>query len=196
MREGVFHLTRSKPMRLPDRLTRDEAKRLLAEPEQRWKTPRRDRAMLRLMYRAGLRCAEVCDLKLRDIDFDRGRVKVVQGKGGRDRVLWVDNATIEILRSWKTERWPGATFFTTRSGKPVATSQVRESVKRYALRAGIERDVHPHLLRHTYATELLEDGFSIVEVQKLLGHAHISTTAIYLHVADEKLAERLRHRED
>ena len=195
-REGVYHLTQSKPMRLPDRLTREEARALLATPNLRYKTPRRNRAMMRLLYRGGLRCAELCDLRMRDIDFSDGRVKIVEGKGKRDRVVWVDKETLEILRGWKLERWAGPTFFTTRTGSPVQTSEVRRMVKRYGLRAGIDRDCHPHLLRHTFATELLEDGFSIIEVQKLLGHAHISTTAIYLHVADEKLASRLRDRID
>lgn len=193
---GVYHLNNSRPRRLPERLSREEVAQLLAQPSKRYPTGIRNRALIRLLYRSGLRCNEALNLKVRDIDMNRGEVRVVEGKGKRDRRVWIDTTTIEVLDRWKAIRPKSDWFFCTLKGARLDDRYVRELFNRLGEKAGIGIRVHPHLLRHTYASELLEDGFSILEVQRMLGHAHISTTAIYLHTADENLRRRLLDRGD
>lgn len=183
------------PLKLPERLTRDEVAALLAQPNRRYPTGIRDRALIRLFYRAGLRCNEALNLGPRDVDLRHHEIRVWQGKGGRDRRVWIDSGTVEYLALWRDRRPKSDWFFCTLKGKRLRDSDVRDMMARRGRKAEIQIRVHPHLLRHTYATELLEDGYSIIEVQKLLGHARLETTGIYLHVADENLRQRLRDRE-
>lgn len=180
--------------KLPKRLTREEAAKLLSIPNRRAPTGVRNRALMRSFYRAGLRCAEALDLRPRDVQLARNELRVNAGKGDKDRVVWIDDGTVEILDRWRAIRPTSEWFFCTLKGARLDEGYVRTMVARYGRRAQIEVRVHPHMLRHSYATELLEDGFSIVEVQKLLGHADLETTAIYLHVTDESLRLRLRDR--
>jgi integrase/recombinase XerD len=181
--------------KLPKRLTRDEMRLLLDQPNKRYPTGVRDRALIRVLHGAGLRCAESLDLKVRDVNLAKGELRINLGKGGRDRVVWVDAATVEMLDRWKLIRPRSEWFFCTLKGGKMHTSAVREMIARRARKAGITGvRVHPHMLRHTYASELLEDGYTIAEVQRLLGHARLDTTAIYLHVADGNLQRRLAER--
>jgi integrase/recombinase XerD len=113
------------------------------------------------------------------------------GKGDKDRVVWIDSTTVEILEHWKLTRPRGEFFFCTLAGDRLDDGYVRNMVARYGRKAGIDVRVHPHMLRHSYATELLEDGYSVIEAQKLLGHSDLETTSIYLHVFDAALRERL-----
>lgn len=184
----------ARPKQLPKRLSREEVADLLAQPNRRCPTGVRDRALIRLLYRAGLRCAEALDLTPRDLQIARREVRVNEGKGGKDRIVWIDEATAEVLDHWRFIRPPSAWFFCTLKGGQVDASAVRHMLARRGLKAGIPIRVHPHLLRHTYASELLEDGFSMIEAQRLLGHAKVETTAIYAHIADENLRRRLIER--
>lgn len=183
------------PHRLPKRLTRDEAQALLRQPNPRYPTGARDRALMRVMYCAGLRCAEALDLRPRDVQLGRNEIRVNQGKGGKDRVVWIDQATVEILDRWKAVRPASDWFFCTLGGRRLRDVNVREMMARRGRKAGIQIRVHPHLLRHTYASELVEDGYTLPEVQRLLGHARLETTALYLHVADGALRRKLLGRQ-
>lgn len=176
---------------LPKTITREEAARLLARPSRRYPTGIRNRALLRVFYRAGLRCSEALELRVRDVRLERSEIRVNAGKGDKDRVVWIDSTTVEILERWKLARPRGELFFCTLAGARLDDGYVRSMVARYGRKAGIEVRVHPHMLRHSYATELLEDGYSVIEVQKLLGHSDLETTSIYLHVVDAALRERL-----
>lgn len=182
---------------LPKRLTREEAALLLARPNRRAPTGIRNRALLRCFYRAGLRCSEALDLKLRDVQLAKNTIRVNAGKGDKDRVVYIDQATTEILDRWRLIRPSGSEwFFCTLKGGRLDDGYVRTMVARYGKKAGItEIRCHPHLLRHTFATELLEDGYSIIEVQQLLGHEDLETTSVYLHVSNESLRRRLADRE-
>jgi site-specific recombinase XerD len=163
-------------------------------PSRRYPTGVRNRALMRALYRGGLRCAEALDLKLRDVQLGRNEIRVNAGKGDKDRVVWIDAATVEILQAWKNIRPKSEWFFCTLKGRQLDDGYVRAMVARYGRRAGISVRAHPHILRHTFATELLEDGYSVVEVQRLLGHEDLATTELYLHVADEGLRRRLLER--
>jgi site-specific recombinase XerD len=182
------------PKRLPKRLTREEVQALLRTPNPRYPTGVRDRALIRVMYCAGLRCAEALSLRPRDVQLARNEIRVNLGKGGKDRVVWIDATTVEILDRWKAIRPRSESFFCTLGGRPMRDSDVRDMMARRGRKAGIEIRVHPHLLRHSYASELLEDGYTVSEVQRLLGHARLETTALYLHVADAGLQRRLAAR--
>ncbi len=186
-----------RPRHLPKRLTREEVARLLAVPNRRAPTGVRNRALLRVLYRGGLRCSEALDLRPRDVQLGRNEIRINAGKGDKDRVVWIDDSTVEILDRWRAIR-PGkaATFFCTLNGARLDDGYVRAMVARYGRRAGIQIRCHPHLLRHTFATELLEDGYLLTEVQQLLGHSDLETTQIYLHVSNETLRLRLKERAD
>jgi site-specific recombinase XerD len=184
----------SRPKHLPKTLTRPEAALLLNQPSRRYPTGIRNRALLRAFYRSGLRCSEALDLRVRDVRLDRGEIRVNAGKGDKDRVVWIDSTSVEILERWKLARPPGEFFFCTLAGERLDDGYVRNMVARYGRKAEIDVRVHPHMLRHSYATELLEDGYSVIEVQKLLGHSDLETTSIYLHVVDSALRQRLLER--
>lgn len=184
-------MAKRRPRRLPRSLTADERRALIAAPNQRYKTPRRNRAMIATMMYAGLRAQEVVSLRPRDVDLDRFLLKV-RGKGAKERVVPIEGALEPHLRAWRAERWPGAAFFATRAGKPVATSELRRMVKRYGARAGIE-DLHPHILRHTAANYWLrERRLDVESVKFLLGHESLATTQLYLHANPDEITREMR----
>lgn len=178
---------------LPKRLTREEAAALLAQPNRRAPTGIRDLALLRVYYRCGLRCSEALDLRGRDVHLARNELRVNAGKGDKDRVVWMDTTTAAILERWRDhpDRPRSEWFFCTLKGERMSDSHVRHMVARRGAKAGIEIRVHPHQLRHSFASELLEEGYTISAVQKLLGHERLDTTQIYLHLVDEQLRDDL-----
>ncbi|WP_251980338.1 tyrosine-type recombinase/integrase [Salinibacter ruber] len=183
----------SRPDKLPKILTEEETDRLLSEPNQRYFGPCRDYLFMRLMLKAGLRASEATSLRTEHIDLMSGKLSVREGKGAKDRTLWVGEDLLGELQEW-TERREGEVespgfLLPTRKGTEVATSHLRRSVKRYARKAGIEEvdRVSPHTLRHTFATRLYRETSNIRMVQKALGHSDLSTTMIYTHVVDEEL---------
>lgn len=176
---------------LPKRLTREEAAALLAVPNRRAPTGVRNRALLRVFYRGGLRCSEALSLGPRDVRLSRSEIVVTGGKGDKDRVVWVDERTVELLDDWKQIRPSSDWFFCTLKGGQLDDGYVRTMTARYGRRAGLEVRAHPHMLRHSFASELLEDGFSIAAVQKLLGHERLDTTEVYLHLVDEEIRQKL-----
>lgn len=184
--------TKRKPKKLVKWLPVEDRRTLLAQPNPRYPTGMRNRAMMALMLYGGLRCAEVCSLRPRDIDMRKYLINV-RGKGAKERVVPIAAILERYLIEWRTRRPSGPTFFTTLKGGPVDTRYVRRMVHRYGQKAGIPVDVHPHLLRHTCATSWLnEKGLSTKEVQILLGHSRLSTTELYLHASLPDIALKMR----
>ena len=182
---------------LPDVLTADEEAALLAQPNPRYPTGERNRLMLQLMLDTGLRLSEATALEWRDLDLTTGKLKVRKGKGAKDRILWVGDEDLEALRKWRDRQAKDVTgtpsnVFTTLDGKAVSPRYVQAMLKRYAAKAGIARNVHPHLLRHSFATDLLREAKNIRLVQRALGHARLATTEIYTHIVDEELEDALK----
>jgi len=181
-------------------LTADEARQLLAQCSRRAPTGIRDRALLTVMYRAGLRVEEALDLRPVDVDADHGTVTVLHGKGDRRRVVGIDDGALAIVGLWLAERkrlgFNGRQkLFCTLSGGPLSADQVRQMVKRRAAKAGIEKRAHPHALRHTYASDLANEGVPVNEIRQLLGHSSLGTTQIYLdHIAPADIIARGRAR--
>lgn len=181
--------------RLPKALTNHEITRLL-QPEQP-ETPGSlcDQAALELAYASGLRLAELRDLRLEQLHLDAGFINVV-GKGNKERVVPVGRTAIAALQRYLEAGRPGlvttrspAAVFLTRRGTPFAPATLWLRVKRRGRRAGISRNITPHMLRHSFATHLLEHGADLRVIQELLGHASIATTEIYTHVAGSRLRE-------
>ena len=188
------------PRHLPKTLSAAEVELLMARPNLEAPTGLRNRCMLALMHRCGLRVSETCGLYLRDIDWSGKQIHLRPeiAKGGVEGFAYLDDPTIALLERWKDRRRAYAArkphLFTTLQGGAVDRRYVWEMVGRYAKRAGIEKHVTPHMLRHTFATELLRDGFNVREVQQLLRHADIRTTVTYTHIFEADLARKIGDR--
>jgi len=188
---------KKKAFRIPEVLTESEQKALLAQPNSRYPTGARNKTMLQLMLDTGLRLAEACALRWKDIDLTTGKLMVRQGKGSKDRTLWIGEDDLELLQGWrerqaKDVQGDPAHVFTTLAGKALSHRYVQQMVKRLAVKAGIEKNIHPHTLRHSFATDLYRETSKIRLVQKALGHSDLSTTMIYTHVFDEELEDALK----
>ncbi len=178
---------------LPDVLTVEEVERLLAAPTMDDPLYFRDRAMLELAYGAGLRVSEWISVEVKDLLFDQGVVRVF-GKGSKERLVPLGRNAISALAIYRRELRPklergagkGALFLNAR-GEPLSRMGAWKILRKYVERAGIEKHVTPHTLRHSFATHLLEGGADLRAVQEMLGHADISTTQIYTHVDREYL---------
>ncbi len=177
------------PRKLPQVLDTDEANALVELPTEGDALGLRDRAMLELFYSSGLRLSELVGLSWRDVDLDEGMVRVL-GKGAKTRVLPVGRHAVKALRDLAAANGGegDAPVFTGHHGRPIGTRAVQKRLKQLALRQGIGRNVHPHLLRHSFASHLLESSGDLRAVQELLGHADISTTQIYTHLDFQHLA--------
>ncbi len=184
---------------LPEVLSVAEIDKLLAAPTLDDPLVFRDRALLELAYGAGLRVSEWISIGLRDVMFDEGLVRVF-GKGSKERLVPIGRRAIGALASYVRELRPrleqgegrGALFLNAR-GQPLTRMGAWKILQKYVTRAGIEKHVSPHTLRHSFATHLLEGGADLRAVQEMLGHADISTTQIYTHVDREYL--RTVHRQ-
>jgi integrase/recombinase XerD len=180
---------------LPDVLTVEEVSRLLAAPTLDDPLAFRDRAMLELAYGAGLRVSEWITLGVRDVLFEDKLVRVF-GKGSKERLVPVGRSAIGAVATYIRELRPrlekgggkGVLFLNAR-GEPLSRMGAWKILRRYVERAGIEKSVSPHTLRHSFATHLLEGGADLRAVQEMLGHADISTTQIYTHVDREYLRQ-------
>ena len=152
--------------------------------------------MLNLMLNTGLRLAEATALKWRDLDLTTGKLMVRQGKGAKDRTLWVAEADMDRLRGWRERQVKECAkcdhVFTTLEGEPLDHRYVQRMVARYAVKAEIDKNISPHTLRHTFATDLYRETSKIRLVQKVLGHSDLSTTMVYTHVFDPEVEEALK----
>jgi len=184
----------ARPRKLPKVLTAEEQDSLLAQLNPRYASPHRNRVMLRLMLATGLRAGEVVALRPEHIDMRTCKLIVREGKGARDRVLWISEDLRDEIGGWLERRAGGSFLFPTRDGGQLSTRYLRQLVSRLANRAELAEaeKVSPHTLRHTFATDLYRETKNLRIVQKALGHASIQTTEIYTHIVDEELEEALR----
>lgn len=185
-----------RPRRLPAVLPEQEAAALVEAPSGSAPLALRDRAVLELLYGSGLRVSELTGLDLDDVDLAQGLVRVL-GKRRKERVVPFGNPAGEALRRWLSEGRPAlaaaggrsaALFLNARGGRLGARSVARR-LSRWVLAAGLPRHVHPHVLRHSFATHLLGNGADLRGIQELLGHASLSTTQRYAHLDWKRLAE-------
>ena len=182
-------------MRLPGALSRDEMESLLAQPAEASPSGIRDRAILELLYATGIRVSELATLTLNRLNRQMGFLVAV-GKGRKERIVPVGQSALGWLGRYIEQARPvflkkktSNTLFLNRSGEGFTRQGLWKLIKKYAKMAGLERKVHPHTFRHSFATHLLEGGADLRSVQIMLGHADISTTQIYTHVSRERLKE-------
>ena len=180
---------------LPKSLTEDEVESLLQAPNTDEPLGHRDRAMLELLYATGLRVTELINLKQSQVNFNQGVLRII-GKGDRERLIplgeesqrwlkdFIDGPRMEILLERQTDY-----LFPTRRGDRMTRQAFWHIIKRYSQKAGIDKKLSPHSLRHAFATHLLNRGADLRVVQLLLGHSDLSTTQIYTHVARERLKD-------
>ncbi len=168
-----------------DLLTRAEVAALTGACPATW-VGARNRAILTLAWRAGLRCSEILDLVVKDLDLHEQTIVVRHGKGGKRRVLGLDRETVDVLRDWLDVCSPTSRetlVFATRTGRRIDGSYVRHLMPRLARSAGVFKRVHLHGLRHRFAVELEQEGAPISVIRDLLGHSSIATTDTYLRRA-------------
>jgi integrase/recombinase XerD len=189
--------TGNRKRKLPKTLDRTEVAALMAAPNLRAPTGLRNRVMLELMYRSGIRVGEVCNLRPRDVDVKAGMVRIWDGKGGDGTAYFDPESLAVLIDRWKERRamLPRSDYlFCTLKGGKVGVRYMEAMFQRMRRRAKIETRCTPHTLRHTFATELLGEGFNIREVQEALRHADIATTQIYTHIIDSNLQAKMQHR--
>jgi integrase/recombinase XerD len=179
--------------KIPDALSVDEVDALLAAVEVKTRQGIRDKAIFELMYATGMRVSELVNLKIEDINLEVGFVRCF-GKGNKERIiplgkkagLAIEKYLNESRKSFAKRSGP-VYLFLNRSGKSLSRISVWKLIKYYAKRARIKKEIRPHLLRHSFATHLLERGADLRAVQEMLGHANISTTQIYTHINKDRL---------
>jgi integrase/recombinase XerD len=177
---------------LPKFLTVAEAEALLHSPDEKKPRGLRDRAMLEVLYGSGLRVSELATLKLAEINLEDGFL-VCRGKGGKERIVPLGRSACAAIKRYLAEvrpRFDGGgreELFLSRRGRPFTRQGVWKLLRQYAAAAGLAAKISPHVLRHSFATHLLERGADLRSVQLMLGHSQITTTQIYTHVSRERL---------
>jgi len=180
---------------LPKTLTEDEVERLLNAPDVATPLGLRDRAMLEVLYATGLRVSELVELELTRISLSQGVVRVI-GKGGKERLVPLGEEALEWVEQYQAEARPdllkgkvSSALFVTRRGGAMTRQAFWYLIKRHALDVGINKPLSPHVMRHAFASHLLNHGADLRVLQMLLGHSDLSTTQIYTHIARERLKE-------
>lgn len=174
----------NKERRLPQVLSKQEIKDILTHTSNV-----KHKAILSTIYSAGLRIAEVLNLRLENLDAQRMLVRIAQSKGKKDRYVKMSQANLILLRSYYKKYKPKVFLFEGKAGEPYSSTSIRKILKRACYQANIKKRVTPHTLRHSYATHMLELGVDLRYVQAMLGHAKPETTMIYTHVSTSKIQD-------
>lgn len=184
---------RSKP--LPKTLSEDDISKLLRQPDESDANGLRDKAMLETLYATGLRVTELINLLVDDVNLTAGFVRCV-GKGSKERIVPLGEVAVEMIEKYMSKVRPaflkGARseyLFLTNRGGPMTRVGFWKIIKKHAAGAGITKPITPHVLRHSFATHLLEHGADIRSIQEMLGHASVATTQVYTHVTRDHLRE-------
>lgn len=181
-------------------LSRSEVHRLILSASARAPTGVRNRALIAVLYRTGLRIAEALALRAKDMDRTNGTLRILHGKGDKARTVGMDPEAFSLVERWLDVREasginPPAPIFCTLAGRSLTSSYVRALLPRLGKKAGIEKRVHAHGLRHTMAAEMRAEGHDIGLISKALGHSSIATTARYLdHIAPVVVVDAMRRR--
>ncbi|MGX7419220.1 site-specific tyrosine recombinase XerD [Carnobacterium gallinarum] len=195
--DPMLHIdTPKKAQTLPKILSMKEVEQLIETPDDNTTLGLRDRAMLEVMYATGLRVTELIELKLTDLHLSLGLIQTI-GKGDKERIIPLGDLAIKWIENYlkysrtKLEK-PGKRvpyLFLNHHGRGFTRQGIWKNLKQLVKQAGIEKDVTPHTLRHSFATHLLENGADLRVVQELLGHADISTTQIYTHITKQRMTQ-------
>lgn len=185
----------------PEILTPAEVRSIMAECSRRGACGARDRALIAVLFRAGLRVNEALLLEPKDIDLASGEVRVLHAKGGKTRTVAVDDETVALIELWLERRGKAlakhagraATLFCTLAGKRMSRVQLTQRLKELATAAGIEKRVHPHGFRHSRAVDLVKNGAPLPVIQAAYGHSSLQTTQTYVsHLAPQEVVDAMR----
>ena len=184
--------------KLPEVMTVEEIDQLIESIDRGTKEGQRNRAILETLYSCGLRVSELCNLKLSELYFDEGFIKV-EGKGSKQRLVPISSRAIKEIRNWFVDRNGGWKIkkdfedyvFLARWGKNISRIMVFHLIKELAKQAGITKNISPHTFRHSFATHLLEGGANLRAIQSMLGHESIATTEIYTHIDRHRLRSEI-----
>lgn len=172
------------PQRLPQFLSQEEVTKLFSVI-----TNEKHQLIVKLLYATGMRISELLNLKVKDFEFDKNYGWVRQGKGSKDRLFIIATKLKDELLNWinKNHLSNNSLLFSGQGGNQYSATSVRMILKNATKKAKIKKKVHPHMLRHSFATHLIENGYAVTELQPLLGHRNLETTMIYLHMASPNL---------
>ena len=188
-----FKRVKRGPQRLKDVLTKKEFKKLLKTPNENTILGIRDKSLILLLYTSGIRSSECCNLREKDVDLVGCQIKVM-GKGDKERIVPLNKQTVRQLKKYKKVRGKigiNSSFFRTRLGEGMKRKGLYERVKKYVRLSCIGKAISPHNLRHSFATELIQNKVSIVTVQKLLGHSCITSTMKYLRITIQDIRDAI-----
>lgn len=186
-----------KKVRIPKVLSEKDIEKLISIPSVKSKTGIRNKAVIGTLAYAGLRVGELINLRVKDIDFKEGWLHIKRGKTG-DRDIPISPTLEPYLMAWnnikpKHSRY----FFSTHKGKRIFSAYIRTMIKRYAVKSGLGNWIHPHTLRHSFATSMLaRNDINIDNLKNLLGHSHLSSTEVYLHTLPKDLHKKIRGKKD
>jgi integrase/recombinase XerC len=179
--------------RLPTFLSPDEVLRLIKAPDTSTLQGVRDRAILELLYAGGMRLSEIVTLNLGDVDLSSRQIRA-WGKGSKERIVLIGRPAAEALKRYVKHsrikllgKKNTQALFLNRFGERIAERRIQYMITKYARQAGLDMRVHPHMLRHTFATHMLDGGADLRAVQELLGHARLATTQVYTHVTQNQI---------
>lgn len=189
------------PQKLPKVLPKSEIEKLLATINTNTPTGCRNLAIMLTMYRAGLRVSEVCDLSPHDILFSDRLITVIDGKNHKDRNVYIDDRLLAALKAWNDIRPQSDYFFSTLEGGRLNRVYLNQVCERMSEKSGVylhdkqkQKPIANHFFRHCFATELVEEGYPLHEIQKLMGHSNLQTTSVYLSVRDTQLSKKIQAR--
>lgn len=188
--------------KIPKIITSNEKKKIINFFNTRYWTQQRNKIIIQFFLGTGLRLSELCSLKWKNLNLMSGKIHVVQGKGAKDRILWMPDKLMQYTEIWHERQRKGLLkrnhkekeikfVFTTLKNTKITGSAIRRFIYR-ASEKTIGRKISPHLLRHTFASDLLRESNNLRIVQKALGHSNISTTQIYTHIVDQEMERTLK----
>ena len=188
--------------KLPKILEKEEREKLLDTFNTRYPTAQRDKTMIELMLDSGLRLSETINLKWANVNLTTGKVEVIEGKGAKDRIVYINEEVLEKLKTWRDRQQEELNkrdisnkeyVFTSLTGNRLDSGNIRRKVYKQVKKAGINKKVSPHTFRHTFATDLYKETKNIRLVQKALGHSDLSATMIYTHIVDDELESAMKN---
>ena len=175
--------------KLPVVLTYEERESLKAVFNTRYISGRKNLLITRLMLSTGIRISELCSLKWEHINFRTRQLNIIDGKGGKDRNIFIPASLMESLQAYRDECPPSPYAFATRTGEKPDRANLSNMIKKYAKKAGISKEISAHTLRHTCLTERYNSSKDIRTVQKIAGHSNLQTTMIYTHISDDQVKD-------